>query len=249
MNLFQKLFTSQKKRQPAKSLPEEAARIYSQLYGLKNARHFAWCRFGRDEVAYQSMIIDINVEERLLILDEPFGMPASFFWSPGMPIHVEIKDYETRISFKSRFVRLQPEESGDGNKMMIAWPAEVESHQRRSIFRVSFHEGDAVPMIQFMDISSDLLPCLDLSFQGVGVAVPDEISSQMYPGQNLVIQLWLPNLDPIVAKLHIKRLDHIEDLGVSSMGGVIEGIDAASKRVVDKFLLAAQRRELRSKVS
>ena len=249
MKLFQHLFTGQKRRRPAKSMPEEAARIYSQLYGLKNARHFAWCRFGRDKTPYQSMIIDINVEDRLLVMDEPFGMPSSFFWSPGMPVHIEIKDYETRINFKSRFVTLQPQDAGTGNHMMIAWPSEVESHQRRAIFRVSFNEGDAVPMIQFMDISSDLLPCLDLSFQGVGVAVPDTISAQMYPGQNLVIQLWLPELDPIVAKLHVARLDHIEDLGVSSLGGVIAGVDAASKRVIDRFLLSAQRKGIKNKVS
>ena len=124
-------------------LPEAAAQVYSQLYGLKNARHFAWCRFGGDKVAYQSIIIDINIENRMLVMDEPFGLPSQFFWSPGLPIHVEIKDYANRIDFKSRFIRLDPEESG--NRMLIAWPPEVHSHQRRSVFRVNFAEQDDVP--------------------------------------------------------------------------------------------------------
>lgn len=229
------------------SLPEDAARVYSQLYGLKNARHFAWCRFGKDKLTYQSMIIDVDVENRTVIMDEPFGLPPQFLWSPGQPIDVEIKDYANRIDFKTRFIRLDPE-NGE-NRMLVAWPAEVQSHQRRSIFRVSFHGGDEVPMLQFVDLATELLPCLDLSFQGVGVAVPHELGSQMYIDQALVIQLWLPNFEPIVAKLTVKRLDEIEDLGLFSLGATIDGVDSASKRMIDRFLVEEQRKEMKTRAS
>ena len=246
MNMLGRWLADVRAKNTSKSLPEDAARVYSQLYALKTARHFAWCSFGRDKMSYQSMIIDMNVNDRILVLDEPFGLPSSFYWSPGMPVSVEIKDYATRISFSSRFIRLEPD--GGENRMMIAWPAEVDSHQRRSIFRVNFHGGDQVPMIQFVDISPELFPCLDLSFQGVGVAIPDELGEQMYGSQCLVTQLWLPGMEPIIGKLTIQRLSVIEDLGVKSLGGVIDGTDSASKRIIDRFLVSEQRKEIKQRV-
>lgn len=228
-------------------LPPDAAQVYGQLYGLKNARHFAWCRFGGDQTAYQSIIIDIDVENRILVMDEPFGLPSSFYWSPGLPIAVEIKDYATRVNFNTRFVRLEPQESD--NRMMIAWPAEVHSHQRRSVFRVSFNDSDDVPMLQFVDLVTDLYPCLDLSFQGVGVAIPAEVGGQLHLGQNLVTQLWLPGLEPVVAKLTIKRLEEIDDLGIFSLGAEISGVDGAAKRMIDRFLVSEQRKEMKTRAS
>jgi c-di-GMP-binding flagellar brake protein YcgR len=245
MNMLSRWLANARAKNTKKSLPESAARVYSQLYALKTARHFAWCSFGRDKMSYQSMIIAMNVNDRILVLDEPFGLPTSFFWSPGMPISVEIKDYATRISFTSRFIRLEPD--GNEHRMMIAWPAEVDSHQRRSIFRVSFNGGEQVPMIQFVDLSPELFPCLDLSFHGVGVAIPDQLGEQMYVGQVLVVQLWLPGMDSIVGKLSIHRLSTIEDLGVMSLGAVIEGVDSASKRIIDRFLVAEQRRDIKQR--
>jgi len=230
-------------------LPDDVAQVYSQLYGLKNARHFAWCHFNGQPLNYQSMIIDIDVKNRLLMMDEPFGIPPQFHWNPGIGLSVQIKDYTTRISFKTKFVRLEPEAETKSNRMVVAWPAEVDTHQRRSVFRVSFDDVDEVPMVVLIDISGELLPCLDLSFQGIGIAVPQHFATHLQENQWLVIQLLLPSMKAVLAKLHIKRIDPIDELGIVSLGGVIEGVDGASKRIIDRFLVASQRKELKVKVS
>lgn len=228
-----------------KSLPEHVAGVYSQLYGLKNARHFAWCRFGNDKTAYQSIIIDLNVDQRMLVMDEPFGLPKNFFWSPALPVSVEIKDYATRITFRSRFISLEPDEKA--NRMLLAWPDEVESEQRRSVFRINFHDSEQAPMIQIMDHSSELFPCLDLSFQGVGIAIPQDLADGIYVSQSLVVQLWLPHLEPILAKLTVKHLDPVANMQVCSLGGEIDGLDSLARRAIDKFLVTEQRKEIKSR--
>jgi len=224
-------------------VPEEVSRVYTQLYGLQHSRHFAWVQLGDNKTEFQSMVLNVDMHERQIILDEPFGLPHTFYWTPGMSVQVLIKDYVKRIEFTSRFVKLEPVE--DEHQLIVTWPKEVFSDQRRQEYRVAFDNFDRVPLASIGNQTAEPVPILDLSSKGIGLAIPSSLSDQLYIDQKLEAELCLNAGVYIHADLKVLRLEGVEDNSVMCVGSALEAHTPRDQRILEKFLAAAQRKQLR----
>jgi len=246
-------------RKAPEQISPEVSEVYSQLIGLKNSRHFAWISFRGESKPYQSMILDADPHAQEVILDEPFGLPKQFLWTPGQALTVAVKGTTQVVEFKSRFCRLEPaaafeQNSGrdPGHHCIIQWPEMVSQHQRRATFRVSFHGHSAVPLVQLSG-GEDVYPCMDLSAQGIGMAVSTAVSNRISAGQTIDLTLHLPDhasgTTAIQTRVAVKRQEPVDELNLVCIGGELEGLSTAARRTIDRFLVVEQRKSLKEQSS
>lgn len=106
---------------------------YLQLHQAQRAKSFVEVTIDGDNVIYQSMILELDPEERTVLIDELF--PTGFLGLPGQKVTLKIRQQGGR-KFKLHSV-IQEQHQFNGSPLyVLAMPADSETDQRRNSFRL-----------------------------------------------------------------------------------------------------------------
>lgn len=115
--------------------------IYLQLHQSQRSRSFIEVTIKGDDVAYQSLILAIDPEERTLLIDELF--PTGFVGMPGQAVNVCIRKGEgKKIKFNSMIMEHHLHDNAP--IYVLAMPDLLESDQRRNAYRLAMGDNLAI---------------------------------------------------------------------------------------------------------
>ncbi len=227
------------------SCSDEEMNMYQALKRVQSKQHFAWVQLGSDEQQYQSAILDVNLDERTIVLDEPFGLPTDFHWWPGLPLSVTIKESPQRMHFNTHLIghELDPVQ----NRILIDWPKEMEKKQRRDHYRLVFeHFADFEPGISFFN-QSQWCSLKDLSVTGLSFELTDEWLEKLHPEMRIdQVNLFLSSQEVLRVSLLIKRVKWHEERNCINVGARFVNQSPHVQRQLSDFILFVQRQERQS---
>ncbi|WP_101758312.1 flagellar brake protein [Oceanicoccus sp. KOV_DT_Chl] len=106
---------------------------YLQLHRAQRDRSFIEVMVAGNEVVYQSMILELDPEERTVLIDELF--PVGFTGLAGQKVKLSIRLQQGRkIKFDS--VITESYLHNDAPLYVLAMPKDIETDQRRSAYRL-----------------------------------------------------------------------------------------------------------------
>lgn len=116
---------------------------YLHLYQAQRNHDLVEIMVEGGEVAYQSMILASDPDERTILMDELF--PGGFVGLPGQKVHLTVRQKSGRnIKFETTI--LQQHSHDDAPIVVLAMPQDIETGQRRNAYRL--------PMTDAMTIGS-----------------------------------------------------------------------------------------------
>lgn len=114
---------------------------YLHLHQAQRNRDFLEVRVDGDEVLYQSMILELDPQERTILIDELF--PTGFVGLAGQKVRIAIRQPGGRkMKFDSAI--LEQHSYDDAPIYVLAMPKDIETDQRRSAYRLPIGNHTAI---------------------------------------------------------------------------------------------------------
>ena len=115
--------------------------MYLHLYQAQRNHDLVEIMVEGGEVAYQSMILASDPNERTILMDELF--PAGFVGLPGQKVRITVRQQGGRnIKFETTI--LQQHNHDDVPIVVLAMPQDIETGQRRNAYRLPMTEAMAI---------------------------------------------------------------------------------------------------------
>ena len=108
-------------------------KTYLQLHQAQRSKSFVEVTVDGDDVIYQSMILELDPDERTILIDELF--PTGFLGLPGQTVSLTIRQQGGR-KFKLHSVIMQQHQFNGSPLYVLAMPADSQTDQRRNSFRL-----------------------------------------------------------------------------------------------------------------
>lgn len=142
-------------------------RTYLQLFQAQRKHYFLEVRVDGDDVLYQSMILELDPDEKTILIDELF--PAGFVGLPGQRVHVEIRQPGGRkIKFATTI--LEQHSYDESPIYVLAMPRTLEGDQRRDAYRLPLAGGvEICPQFVGPDQRNYLARLCNVSSSGIGM--------------------------------------------------------------------------------
>ena len=141
-------------------------RTYLELYQAQRKHFFVEVRVDGDDVLYQSMILELDPEEKTILVDELF--PKGFVGLPGQRVHIGIRQPGGRkIKFSTTI--LEQHSYDESPVYVLAMPRNLDGDQRRDAYRLPVGGVEICPQFVGPDRRSYLARLCNLSSRGVGM--------------------------------------------------------------------------------
>ena len=213
-----------------------------RLRELARSHTFVEVRFTeRNNVSYQSLILDLNVEGRYAVIDELFpslGKPVM----PGEPVEIVSQGKGMPIQFHSEVLALEMIDGVPAYK--IALPTQLQANQRRQYFRVEV--PDDMDLSVKLDLAENLSPLCkvnNLSSAGINLRANRDISQYLKSSRVIEgIRIHLPDNDVINCDLEIRSYEYRKTPSRHTIvGGRLLSVSAPAQKKLDKILALFQR--------
>jgi len=220
--------------------------IYMTLFKIKRNHSFLQVKFDGNESIYQSMILDVNPDDRTMTIDEIFPRDEGFIGMQGQGATLTIRDKGVVISFETEVIRRV---KSDGVTLyMVRLPSEIAKDQRRGAFRINVDKrSDIEVKIESQEHSHLYAKVANLSATGVCLEIEGDQSEILKMG--VVMQdcrIKLGSAGEVLCNLDVRNLKSVEEpYHHMLIGGKFVGIDMEQGRNLEKFLIKQQRKMLR----
>lgn len=217
---------------------------YLQLHQAQRNRSFVEVGIEGDSEIYQSMVLDINPEERTLLVDELF--PRGFLGLPGQQVNLSIRQSNGRILTFSSVIKEQRLYKGSP-QYILEMPKDLGSDQRRSSYRLPLVSG----IIDSRFNGPDQLPyhgrLCNVSSTGVAIEVAGESANSFhyndplnhvefnFAGMNIDCQMAVRNVSEKPASYGERLLIGAEFVDLSML----------EKKQLEKSIMRIQRDRLK----
>ncbi|MBL4867148.1 MAG: flagellar brake protein [Pseudomonadales bacterium] len=220
--------------------------IYMTLFKIKRNHSFVQVKFVGDHAIYQSMILDVDPDERTLTIDELFPKDEGFVGMAGHNVTLTVRDKGVVISFDTEVI--QRGESDGASLYVIRLPSEIAKDQRRGAFRIDVENENHIRIkIESPEHCHLLVKVRDLSATGVRLEIEGDQSETLKAG--LVLQscrIKLGDFGELLCNLDVRNLRNSEEpYDHTIVGGKFIDISVDQGRVLEKFIIKEQRRGLR----
>lgn len=227
-------------------------RDYLSLFQLMRDHRMLRLKVHGDSHVYQTVLLEVNVEEGFLVIDEPF--PFDGILSGNLRQNV-VLEYQRQgfTTVITSVVEMRIEEGGD-QYFRLEWP-KIEVLQRRDQFRLGIPQNlvDEVSLTGFNGLKLESV--LDMSASGIRIAFEGDQMESVYAGAYLQnICLCLHGCAPIMLNLDITHCHYVPDadLGKVKMtvaGGRLVGLTYRERQVIERFIFSAQRSQRRNELA
>ncbi|MGH1471055.1 MAG: flagellar brake protein [Cellvibrionaceae bacterium] len=223
--------------------------VYLALNKAYKNRDFLEVKVSGDSTIYQSILLEIDPEERTVLIDEFF--PATFVGLPGQKMHFSLRQKEGRsIVFEASIMERH---EFDGSPVyVISMPDTLDQNQRRVAFRMDVPRHSIVDSTFIgPDKQAYKAKVCDVSSGGVCIETSGEITKALRAGDSLKnTSFEFAGVD-IVCDLTIKNLLDKNDGADGSqnncrrIGAQFDNLPSATRRQLEQSIMQLQREQLR----
>lgn len=208
------------------------------LFRLRREHSLLQARFTGVEDVFQSLLLEVDLEQNQLILDEPFPhrFPAQY-WI-GRRIKVSTSENGLATRFDSQVSGAMALDQG--NALIVDMPREIMAAQRRSSFRLSVNARMPVDAVVRVPEQGNLAArVLDLSAAGIRLAIPGEFAEL---GEETRLALRLGSEAPLVSQLSVRHVQPAaEEEPYTELGARLTGLNNSQSKTIERFLVRMQR--------
>lgn len=220
-------------------------RTYVQLYQAQREHYFIDVQVDGDDVVYQSMILDLDPEEKTILIDELF--PTGFEGLPGQRVEICIRQPKGRkVRFDSQI--LEQHVHDDAPVFVLAMPEEgLYADQRRKAYRLAVGSGIQIkPHFVGPDQQNYLARLRNLSSTGLGLEVEVDDTRQFNFNDRLKhveFDFAGVTFDCDMTVRNISAADEAQKKVL--IGAEFVDLPALEQRVLEKSIMRIQRDRIR----
>lgn len=233
-NWWQQKTNVSAKAETAQSVSEEVM----HLFRLRREHRLLQARFSGVEDIFQSLLLEVDLEQNRLLLDEPFPhrFPAQSW--VGRRIHVSTSEGGLATRFESRVSSIVSMDQGTA--LVLEMPRDIMAAQRRRHFRVNVSRRMPVDAVVRLPGQGNLAATvLDLSASGVRFAIPGE-HQQLDEESKLCLRLG--SEAPMVCLLSVRYLrPSLQEEDCTEVGAKLSGLNSSQLKIIERFLVRMQR--------
>ena len=208
------------------------------LFRLRREHRLLRLRFNGLGQDFQSLLLEVDLRNRRLILDEPFPAVDETRLVAGRRVDVASIEGAASTRFESRVEGLQ--QHRDLPALVLAMPESVTAFQRRNFFRLAVQEHMPVQAVLRHQVLGNLSArVLDLSSRGVRISVPS--LEEHDPLQTAPFLLKLAGDRGFLCTLRVCSQHSSLDQESSVLGGALEGLNPPQLQLIERFIARSQR--------
>lgn len=208
------------------------------LFRLRREHRLLRVRCQGVEEVFQSLLLEVDIQQDRLILDEPFPhrLPAQSW--VGRKVKVASDEGSMATRFESNVVELT--ELDQVPALILAMPLEIMAAQRRHSFRVALEPHSPVDaVVRLPGVGNLAATVVDLSAQGIRLVIPGLFNSI---DANARLCLRLGSEAPMVCELDVRNMAAAAmDDDKTVVGATMVGLNLVQVKTVERFLLRLQR--------
>jgi c-di-GMP-binding flagellar brake protein YcgR len=220
-----------------------------RLQQLVEERSFVEVRFpDRAQNTYQSLILKVDPQERVVVIDELFPAHGAFFISPGDEVEITSVRRGIPVRFNTWVKSISLDESDGFPAYRLALPDVVEADQRRKHFRVSV-DPDAGVRLRIRTPEGDKLLCTvqDLSHNGIGFTCQGNLTDNLR--ENNLLRgsvLNIPGVADITCDVEVRSFEfRRQPYRHMMIGARLDGLSTSAEKQLEQFLVLIQRQQRR----
>lgn len=208
------------------------------LFRLRREHRLLRLRFNGLGQDFQSLLLEVDLRSRRLILDEPFPAVDETRLVAGRRVEVASIEGAASTRFESRVEGLQVHR--DLPALVLSMPDSVTAFQRRNFFRLAVQEHMPVQgVLRHQVLGSLSARVLDLSSRGVRIAIPSV--EEHGPVQTAPFLLKLAGDRGFLCTLRVCSQHPSLDQESSVLGGALEGLNPPQLQLIERFIARSQR--------
>lgn len=235
---------------PAHSESDHATDHFEQLDAVRRQHEWVYVTVSKTENRYQSLILEIDPDNKELLIDELYPAENLQSLQPGDTLQVTSESRQVNVSFYSRLLAIETRQ--EGKVYRLEMPEEIGRNQSRGAYRV--YVENEVGLDIDINVNGEHLPAvniINLSIDGIKLSFANDMSDTFNLRRQSVVKLsecliYLPDgaaidCDVLLRNLYTIRAPHLHSLG----GGQLLINDPQQKVKLQQFLAAVQRRQRR----
>ena len=240
------------KKRETDDTPENSVnrQLYLTLYKIMRDHVFIYITLEDDTEIFQSVILEINPEEKAMIIDDLFPQKHRFVGLEGQRLNIAMQLNGVRHYFKSKIIsKIQ---SGYTTSYSIVIPEALSEVQRRKSFRLTLNASRQYA-VRFLNaqIQSQLGKIRNISIDGAGFEVEGDLTPFWQPGGILeACDLIFDGEKVFETDLTIKSCQLIpaDNKIMSYIGVEFDELTENQKNKLHKLMIKKQREQLRNNV-
>ncbi|MFT5691764.1 MAG: c-di-GMP-binding flagellar brake protein YcgR [Oceanicoccus sp.] len=217
--------------------------ILVRLHELSSKHTFVDVRFiDRDDISYQSLIIDVDANNRFLRIDELYPLSRDIKIVVGEKIEITSRGKGVPVKFTSTISALELFDGSPAYRVVL--PTTIKSNQRRSFFRIDVtRDMDVRLHIPFDEGGLGLCTILNISSSGIGFRFDKNITEQIRStGMMKEAKLTFPGNITMYCDLEVRSYDYKKaPARYTQVGAKIHNLSPSERKQMDKMLLKLQR--------
>lgn len=196
----------------------------------------------RQDHAYQSLIIKVDVDSQSLLIDELYPLQTNMNIGPGEHIEITSCGKGLPVKFSSTITAIEMHEGSPAYR--IALPRKVKANQRREFFRVSTR-NEAGFQLRIPLTGGGSCNVLDLSSSGIGFRVDKNISEQLRAHRIIEdARLTLPDNTVVYCDIEVRSFEYRKPpQRCTLVGATLLDIARPAQKQLDKLLIRLQREQ------
>ncbi|HAU14341.1 MAG TPA: hypothetical protein DCS92_11555 [Gammaproteobacteria bacterium] len=216
------------------AVPEEIM----HLFRLRREHSLLQARFNGVDDVFQSLLLEVDLEQNQLLLDEPFPHRFPVQYWVGRRIVVSTSEGGLATRFESRVSASMGLDQG--NALVLEMPRSIMAAQRRNSFRVAVSGRMPVDAVVWVPEQGNLaVRVLDLSASGIRLAIPGELDAL---AQDTRLALRLGAETPLVSQLSVRYMQPSQqEQDCTEVGAQFTGMNSSQCKVIERFLVRMQR--------
>lgn len=215
---------------------------YLHLHQAQRSRSFVEVAIEGDSETYQSMVLELDPEERTILIDELF--PSGFLGLPGQKVTLSIRQEGGRKLKFNSVIQQQYQHNG-APLYVLEMPKDIETDQRRSAYRLPV--GNIVIDSQFVgpDQQSYHGRLCNVSSTGVAIEIDTDSANSFHYDDRLnhvMFDFAGVNIDCGMAIRSVAAEPEGERVLI---GAEFVDLSLLEKRVLEKSIMRIQRDRLK----
>ena len=222
------------KSEPVPTVSEEVM----HLFRLRREHRLLQARFSGVEDVFQSLLLEVDLEQNRLLLDEPFPHRFPVQSWVGRRIKVSTSEGGLATRFESRVCDLV--QLDQASALVLEMPRDIMAAQRRHHFRVIVNRRMPVDAVVRLPGQGNLAATvLDLSASGIRLSIPGAFSV-LEEDAKLCLRLGAES--PMVSLLSVRNLmPSTQEDDYTEVGAMMSGLNSSQLKTIERFLVRMQR--------
>ena len=219
---------------------------YEKLEQLKRSHDWIEVKVTQTEHVYQSLVLDIDMDNRELVIDDLYPPDGVEKLQPGDTIEIASRARRAQVSF---YTRILAREAIDGKSAFrVELPEAIGATHSRQAYRVYVNNEQHLSIDAHHDgVALADLRIINLSTEGIKLSFAEDLSAQLEKNrllENCLIKL--PTGFEVDCTIELRNIYQIRTPHPHTLAGGVMTVELPQQRVkLEQYLAAVQRKQRR----